>query len=170
MYFSSYNRAKIAYPVLVGGSSQVQGVRVSIEGQPIIPLQRIESISNIAIDTFKAKSELIKIKAITRAMAKAVGIALYDEYAAQDNNVTAGEELLGMIFRIARDATESADVRSTHFLPSEAWVGYVDLPEGTYTITTEFLNASNQVLHRSPGKTVQVQAGSLHIAEAFCPL
>ncbi len=113
------------------------------------------------------------MKAITRAMAKAVGgIALYDEYAAQDNNVTAGgEELLGMIFRIARDVTESADVRSAHFLPSEAWVGYVDLPEGTYTITTEFLNASNQVLHRSPGKTVQVQAGgALHVAEAFCPL
>jgi len=170
VYVSSFNRAKIAYPVLVGGSSQVQAVRVSIEGQPMIPLQRIESISNIAIDTFRAKSELIKMKAITRAMAKAVGIALYDEYAAQDNNVTAGEELLGMIFRIARDATESADVRSTHFLPSEAWVGYVDLPEGTYTINTEFLNASNQVLHRSPGKTVQVQAGSLHVAEAFCPL
>ncbi|WP_321301349.1 hypothetical protein [uncultured Sphaerochaeta sp.] len=170
VYVSSYNRAKIAYPVLVGGSSQIQAVRVSIEGQPMIPLQRIESISNIAIDTFRAKSELIKMKAITRAMAKAVGIALYDEYAAQDNNVTAGEELLGMIFRIARDATESADVRSTHFLPSEAWVGYVDLPEGTYIITTEFLNASNQVLHRSPGKTVQVQAGSLHVAEAFCPL
>lgn len=75
-----------------------------------------------------------------------------------------------MIFRIARDVTESADVRSAHFLPSEAWVGYVDLPEGTYTITTEFLNASNQVLHRSPGKTVQVQAGALHVAEAFCPL
>ncbi len=170
VYVSNYNRAKIAYPVLVGVASQVQAVRVSIEGQGVIPLQRIESISNIAIDTFKTKSELIKMKAITRAMAKAVGIALYDEYAAQDNNVTAGEQLLGMIFRIARDVTESADVRGTHFLPSDAWVGYVDLPEGTYTITTEFLNASNQVLHRSSGKTVQIQAGTLHLAEAYFPL
>lgn len=169
VYISRYNRAKIAYPVLVGVASQVQAVRVSIEGQGVFPLQKIESISNIAIDTFRMKSELIKMKAITRAMAKSVGIALYDDYAAQDDNVTAEEELLGIIFRIAQNVTESADVRSTHFLPSDAWVGYVDLPEGTYTITTEFLNASNQVLHRSSEKTIQVQAGTLHLAEAYSP-
>ncbi|MGH0052768.1 MAG: hypothetical protein ACQ5SW_05185 [Sphaerochaetaceae bacterium] len=169
VYISQFNRAKIAYPILVGVDSQVRSVRVTIAGENSIALQKIESISNIAIDTFGAKSELIKMKAITRAMAKAVGIALYDEHAARDNQVTAGEEFLGMLFRIVRDATESADVRSTHFLPAEAWVGYVDLPEGTYTITTEYLSASNQILYKTAGKPLEVKAGELHLAEAYCP-
>ncbi|MGE4454979.1 MAG: hypothetical protein AB7D92_10635 [Sphaerochaeta sp.] len=169
VYVSPYNRAKIAYPVLTGLPSMVQAVRITINGTERIELQRIESIRAVAIDTFKAKSELIKMKAITRAMAKAVGIALYDEYASRDNDVSIGEELLGMVFRIARNVTESADVRSTHFLPSEAWASYIDLPPGSYTITTEFLNASNQVLYRSPGKSIELQAGSVQFIEAFCP-
>jgi len=169
IYVSYANRAKIAYPVLVGRPSQVQAIEVSVDGNRVQRLERIESIKDIAIDTFRATSELAKLKAVTRAMAKAIGIAAYDAAALEDNQVTAAEELLGWIFRIARDVSESADVRSTHFLPSEAWVGYLDLQPGTYTVELSFLNASGRVLHQEILPNQVVRENGVNLAETFCP-
>ncbi|NCC88729.1 MAG: hypothetical protein EOM01_00050 [Spirochaetia bacterium] len=169
IYVSYANRAKIAYPVLVGRPSQVQAIEISVDGNRVQRLERIESIKDIAIDTFRATSELAKLKAVTRAMAKAIGIAAYDAAALEDNQVTAAEELLGWIFRIARDVSESADVRSTHFLPSEAWVGYLDLQPGTYTVELSFLNASGRVLHQEILPNQVVRENGVNLAETFCP-
>lgn len=169
IYVSYANRAKIAYPVLVGRPSQVQAIEVSVNGSRVQRLERIESIKDIAVDTFRAKSELAKLKAITRAMAKAIGIAAYDAAAMEDNQVTAAEELLGWIFRIARDVSESADIRSTHFLPSEAWIGYIDLSPGTYTVEISFLNASNRILHQEVLPNQVVRADAVNLTETFCP-
>lgn len=169
IYVSYANRAKIAYPVLVGRPSQVQAIEISVDGNRVQRLERIESIKDIAIDTFRATSELAKLKAVTRAMAKAIGIAAYDAAALEDNQVTAAEELLGWIFRIARDVSESADVRSTHFLPSEAWVGYLDLQPGTYTVELSFLNASGRVLHQEILPNQVVRENGVNLVETFCP-
>lgn len=170
VWVSRNNYAQIAYPVLVERKSAIERVKVSIQGGPTQQLEKIESISNIAIDTFKAKSEVIRMKAVTRAMAKAVGIALYDAYTEKDNNVTVFEELLGLIFRVAQTVSESADVRSVHFLPSLSWVGYVDLEPGTYTFTYEFLNASGRVVHSHKVSNLRVTANSVHLVEAHSPL
>lgn len=140
-----------------------------MNGSRVQRLERIESIKDIAVDTFRAKSELAKLKAITRAMAKAIGIAAYDAAAMEDNQVTAAEELLGWIFRIARDVSESADIRSTHFLPSEAWIGYIDLSPGTYTVEISFLNASNRILHQEVLPNQVVRADAVNLTETFCP-
>ena len=167
---SSNNYAQIAYPVLTGKPSSIDRVRVSIQGGSTQHLEKIESISNIAIDTFKAKSELIRLKAVTRAMAKAVGIALYDAYTEKDDTVTLAEELLGLIFRIAQNVSESADVRTVHFLPSLSWVGYVDLAPGTYTFRYDFLHSSGRVVHSHEVSNVKIEAKRVHLVEAHSPL
>ncbi len=169
VHVSAFNFAKIAYPVLVGIPSRIQAVRITISNGKSFKLERIESISNVAIDTFKAKSELIRLKAVVRSMAKAVGVAAYDAYTQKDNEVTFAEELLGMIFRIANDVSEQADIRSTHFLPAEAWVGYIDLPQGNYDITYEFLNVSGKTIYTT-SEDLAVRNGQLTLAEAYCPL
>lgn len=170
MYLSPTNQPKIAYPVLVGRQSAVQSIRVTAIGQQETKLERIESISEVAIDTFRSKSELAKTKAILRAMAKAVGIAVYDAVAQQDNKVTAAEELLGLLFRVAQDVSERADVRSTHFLPADAWVGSIDLKSGTYTLEFAFLNASGNVLHTTVMPNQTVGKDSLNLCEAYYAL
>ncbi len=168
-YFSvsPTNHAKIAYPVLVGRYSNVQSIRVKATGQEETVLQKIESISDVAIDTFRSKSELAKTKAVLRAMAKAVGIAIYDSVAQQDEKVTAAEELLGLIFRVAQDVSERADVRSTHFLPSEAWVGSIDLDPGVYDLEFSFLNASGRVLHTMTLPNQEVKLNALNLCETY---
>ena len=170
IHLSPINQAKIAYPVLVGRISNVQSIRVKASGQTEVALQKIESISEVAIDTFHSKSELTKTKAVLRAMSKAVGIAIYDSVAQQDDKLTATEELLGFIFRVAQDASERADVRSTHFLPSEAWVGSIDLEPGLYDLEFSFLNASGRVLHAVVLQNQEVKLGTLNLTEAYYAL
>ncbi len=170
VYLSSTNRAKIAYPVLVGRYSTVSSVRIKAIGQAEAELQKIESISDVAIDTFRSKSELTKTKAVLRAMAKAVGIAIYDSVAQQDKQVTAAEELLGLLFRVAQDVSERADVRSTHFLPSEAWVGSIDLPPGVYDLEISFLNNTGRVLHTVVLPKQEVKQHALNLREAYYAL
>ena len=167
VWVSPTNRAKIAYPVLVGRYSNVQGIRVKAGSQAETTLHKIESISDVAIDTFRTKSELAKTKAVLRALAKAVGVAIYDAVAQQDDKVTAAEELLGFIFRVAQDVSERADVRSTHYLPAEAWVGSFDLPAGVYDLEISFLNASGRVLHTVFLPNQEVRADGLNLSEAY---
>ncbi len=168
VYVSYANWAKIVYPVLVERPSAVQAIQVQVEGQTE-RLERIESISTIAIDTFAAKQELVKLKAVTRAMAKAAGIALYDAIAQEDDTVTAAEEIMGLLFRVFREVSEQADVRSTHFLPSEAWVGSLDLDPGTYTVIYSFLNNAGQTLYTVQVPNLLIQSQSTTVAEATCP-
>jgi len=167
VWVSPTNRAKIAYPVLVGRYSNVQGIRVKAGSQAETTLHKIESISDVAIDTFRTKSELAKTKAVLRALAKAVGVAIYDAVAQQDDKVTAAEELLGFIFRVAQDVSERDDVRSTHYLPAEAWVGSFDLPAGVYDLEISFLNASGRVLHTVFLPNQEVRADGLNLSEAY---
>jgi hypothetical protein len=127
-------------------------------------------MSAVAIDTFRSKSQLTKTKAVLRAMSKAVGIAIYDSVIQQDDKLTAAEELLGLIFRVAQDVSERADVRSTHFLPSEAWVGSIDLEPGLYDIEFSFLNATGGVLHTMVLPNQAVKQGTLNLSEAYYAL
>ncbi len=167
---SPYNRAKIAYPVLVGIYSNVHSITLKAGSQAETTLHKIESISDVAIDTFRTKSELAKTKAVLRAIAKAVGVAMYDSVAQQDDKVTAAEELLGFIFRVAQDVSERADVRSTHFLPAEAWVGLIDLEAGVYDLEFSFLNASGRVLHSVFLPNQEVRADELNLSEVYYAL
>lgn len=169
VYVSRNNFAKVAYPILVGKTSAVKGIRVIANGRTE-QLQRLESISSIAIDTFMAKAALTRMKAILRSMTKSIGIAAYDHYAEQDNQVTAGEEILGWLFKIARNVSETADVRSSHFLPSEAWVGRIELKGKAENIRLEFLNASGSVIYTQHIASQEANKDSVNLIEAYCPL
>ncbi|MFA6680867.1 MAG: hypothetical protein WCS35_02455, partial [Sphaerochaeta sp.] len=101
VYVSRYNYAKIAYPVLVERRSPIQRISVTLDDGQRFQLEKIESISAIAIDTFKTSSSLARLKAVTRSTLKALGIAIYDNVTSQDEPQTAGEEFLSLIMKIA---------------------------------------------------------------------
>ena len=175
IYVSRNNYAKIAYPILVGRHSEVQSIKVTLDDGTSFFLEKLESISGIAIDTFKAKSDVTRLKAITRSMIKAIGIAIYDgvaEEKAQKNNTTVSvaEELLGWVFKIASNVSESADVRSSHFLPSTAWVGATTLNPGVYDMKIEFRNNSGRTLHTQHISRYEVTESGINLKEAVCPL
>jgi len=170
VYVSRNNFAKIAYPVMVAKKSPIQRVVVSLEDGTSFQLEKIESLSSIAIETFKASSSLSRLKAVTRSMMKALGVAIYDSEIRKDSQPTVGEELLSMVMKIFNYASESADVRSSHFLPSTAWVGFADLKPGEYTLNVAFQDQGGRTIYTQTIPKVKIDASTSNIAEAICPL
>ncbi len=169
-YISDGNYLKIAYPVLVETPSLVNSVVFSIDKGKPIPLEKIESMSSIAIETFKTTSSLAKLKSILRATAKAIGVAAYD--VAINNNESEPsmiELLLSSIFKIASYASEQADVRSSHFLPSTAWVNGITLATGEYNVTIDFLDTRGKNLFRQTINNVKVKERTTNIIEGNAP-
>ncbi len=170
VYISRNNFAKIAYPVLIAKPSPIQRVVVSLDDGRSFQLEKLESISSIAIETFKASSSLARMKAVTRSTLKALGIAIYDEVTSQNNEKTVGEEVLGWLMKLANYASESADVRSSHFLPSTAWVGAANLDPGEYTLHVAFQDGGGRTIYTQTITKVEVKPSRANLAEAICPL
>ncbi len=169
VYVSRNNYAKIAYPVLVARKSPIQRVVATLEDGTSFKLEKIESLSSIAIETFKASSSISRLKAVTRSTMKAMGIAVYDSVTSQDEGPTAGEELLGLIMKLFSYASESADVRSSHFLPSTAWVGAANLDPGEYTLKIAFQDQGGRTIYTQTIPKVRVDLSTSNIVEAICP-
>ncbi len=171
IYLNRRDRVRIAYPVLTGQPSTVEAisVRITETGQQT-NLERIESLSTIAIDTFAAQGQIAMQKSIMRSMARAVGAAVGDSLSSSKNeNLSLLGDLMSMFFKISGEVAERADVRSTHYLPSEAWVGAIDLRPGTYTAEISFNNKWGKSLG-STTRSVRVAAdGSLSFVEALFP-
>ena len=170
VYVSRNNYAKIAYPVLVERRSPIQRISVTLDDGQRFQLEKIESISAIAIDTFKTSSSLARLKAVTRSTLKALGIAIYDNVTSQDEPQTVGEEFLSLIMKIANYASERADVRSSHFLPATAWVGAATLEPGLYTLTVDFQDQGGRTIYTQTIPKVEVDITGTNLVEAICPL
>lgn len=170
VYVSRNNYAKIAYPVLVERRSPIQRVVVSLDNGTSFQLEKIESLSSIAIETFKASSSLARLKAVTRSTLKALGIAIYDSVTSQDKTQTVGEELLSLMMKLFNYASESADVRSSHFLPATAWVGAVNLEPGEYTLQVAFQDQGGRTIYTQTIPKAKVKTSGTNLIEAICPL
>ncbi|MDY0290623.1 MAG: hypothetical protein RBR15_17515 [Sphaerochaeta sp.] len=170
IYVSRNNYAKIAFPVMVERVSPIQRVVVTLDDGTRFQLEKLESISSIAVETFKASSSLSRLKAVTRSTLKALGIAIYDEVTRKDNEQTVGEELLGWLMKLANYASESADVRSSHFLPATAWVGAANLAPGEYSLRVAFQDGGGRTIYTQTIPKVEVRLSQANLAEATCPL
>ncbi|MBI9095201.1 MAG: hypothetical protein JEY71_09995 [Sphaerochaeta sp.] len=170
IYVSRNNYAKIAYPVLVERKSPIKRVVVSLEDGTSFHLERIESLSSIAIETFKASSSIARLKAVTRSTLKALGVAVYDSVTNQDDGPTVGEELLSLVMKIFNYASEKADVRSSHFLPATAWVGSVNLEPGEYSLHVAFQDQGGRTIYTQYIPKIKVDLSKSNLVEAICPL
>ncbi len=164
------NYVKIAYPILIARPSAITTVRVRVDGKVATTLERIESLSTVAAKTFEAKSELLYSKATMRAFSKALGIGIWD---ATTTDEYGQQSLLGefvsLIFRVSREVSESADLRSTHFLPAQAWVGTIPITKAAHIIEFEYLNRSNSVIHTERFIRT-IDPTELTILESYSPL
>ncbi len=170
-YIGDGNYIKIAYPVLVETPSLVAKIAFSIDGEKTIYLEKIESISSIAIDTFKASSSLAKLKSFLRATFKAIGAEVFDEAIHnQEEGPSIIEIILSNIFKIASFTSEQADVRSSHFLPSTAWISGITLPVGEYNVKITYLDTRGNTLFTQTFNGVSVKKGATNIVEGNAPL
>ena len=138
-------------------------------------MRQIESLENVAMDTFQTHSETLYNKAIARLLFKQLSIELSrgtGELMSQSDNP--GIALIGGILQIASMVgevsawlTETADLRMSSYFPARADIGGLTVDPGTYDVTMEFFQERNgKLLYRKKFKNVKVQEGKLCLLDA----
>lgn len=158
-----------------------QGTKVSSIGVTIYDtfgnacysnLDKIESIENIAEDTFKQKRGLIYAKAIARSVGKAISssivVGMEKSYEEEHGNPSLGLSLFSLLVRGSNILTEQADLRTSQFFPAEAYIGGVNLKPGVYVVEVKYMNKNGRVLDIQTFSDVKVQKNQLNLVESLC--
>ena len=166
-----YYGFKIALPVMKNVNSNVATITLMIVNQETGEVykkqfEKIESISNIAIDTFKQKQSLIYTKSIARAILKTGTTSMLENYKEEKNSPTL--EILHAISLISNQITEVADVRTSKYFPSSVYISGIDLFPGKYDICVSYKSSSGIELYRKVFNDYDVSNKKLNFLEAVC--
>ena len=157
---------KVELPRMERRPSDVARITVDLGADTTLELQRIESIENVAVETFEIKKPLIYLKAITRAVVKGLAAEAGKEEMTEDMD----DELLSFLVRlftdIAVDMTESADLRMSRFFPANAFVGEAHIQEGIYPVTVRYYDYGNRLLLKDERGNVKIEAGRLNVVQS----
>ena len=175
---------KIAYPEMMRQDSVISSIQVTaipageiIAGQAVqtpqpiatVSLEPLESISNIAMDTFEQHKTLIYLRAILRSIGKATSSTVFGSLA--DDSSNSGMGLLFSVLELASvvstEATERADIRVARYLPSLAWVSGMNLEPGDYILNIEYKSGAGALVALEQ-KHITVTATGLNLVEAIC--
>jgi hypothetical protein len=145
--------------------SNVKRVEVQISKQGNYALAELDSLENVAIETFKIKKPLIYFKTIIRAVIKGISAKKGKEKMTKDMNGLASF-FVRISTDIAVDITENADLRTSRFFPAKAYLREVHLDEGSYEITINYYGKNNQVLYSDKKGMITLKAGKLNLLES----
>ena len=172
----------LALPIMKKQPSPVGWIQVTVTDPATAEtvstsLEEIESIENIAMDTFKIRSSIIYSKAVARCMIKgtttvASRVAGEQMSNNDDSNVAAlGTmlELFSSVNRLSNELTESADLRTSRYFPARADVGGITLNPGIYDVSVSFYTAQGgTLLATRQYQGISVQPEKLALVEAAC--
>lgn len=147
-------------PRMVRHPSEVASVSVEVEGYGEQRLDLIEDMAEVAVVNHERYLPLVYTRTLIRAAAKATTAAVAAE-AARDNDSEIGvvAAVLGGLLFMA--ATEEADLRCWVFLPGQARVATLDLPEGTHRVRTIYRGSGGGEVYATGWREVEVREGRL---------
>lgn len=165
---------RIALPVMQKRGSVVTDVllkAVNVEtGESFsTKAEKIESIENIAIDTYSEKYASIVGRTVARMVSKLAATAVLDGVSENIDN-----QALSLLFAVAGAASkvnmflsERADVRTSRYFPGSAYASGVTVPTGKYDVTVIYKNGKS-VLSEEKFSNLEVKNSSLNLVESFC--
>ena len=138
-------------------------------------MYQMESLENVALDTFQTHSASIYSKAIARMLVKQLSNDVsrgVGEVMSESDDPTIA--LIGGLLQLASFAgevgawlTETADLRMSSYFPARADAGGLTVDPGKYDITMEFYQTKGgRLVYRKKFKNVSVQEGKLCLLEA----
>ncbi len=156
---------KFAIPKLVPRSSIVSKIEILINGKLIGELQLIEDISRVAGETFKAKSSLIYLRTIARAVAK--GLAAHKLKVKADTGGLEGW-LKKAAVDVATDLSENADLRCARYLPGKIYVGDFEIESGIYDLGIRIVDRDGAEIEHIFIPEYHIRKHELNLVEAVC--
>jgi hypothetical protein len=172
----------IAIPLMRKQPSSISWMEVTAKNlatgvTTVAKLEQIESVENIAVDTFRRRSEVIYNKAVARMIVKGVTTVASREIGkglsdSSDSTVAAIGSMLQLfssINRLANEVSEQADLRTSRYFPARADVGGLTLDPGNYDVSVSFYGLDGKtVLATKDISGVAVEPSKLAIVEATC--
>ena len=173
IWMPSGNFLSIAIPYLEKQTTSIAGVEIVVDGQSKGLLDWMESLSLVAINTFELKQSGAVSKAILRSTGKLVTSDILDMASYQSaQNEDYDSSLLFSFFSLVNNifslASERADTRMSHYLPSEAWTGSFNLEEGVHEITLRYLDGNGALVGLEHFPHVEVTADKPLLLESHC--
>lgn len=163
---------RIALPIMNKRESSITSAKITAQniltGETFTTTtEKLESIENIALDTYSQKYSLIVAKTIGRMVAKLTTSVAFDTAAQKvdDAGLSLLFSLAGLVSKVNMFASERADVRTSRYFPAEAHVCGLDLPAGDYKITVQYLNKKH--IAETQTFTQTVSKNSLNLLESF---
>lgn len=169
---SFYYGFKIGLPVMYNIKSEVSTIKLiainkNTKKSYKKDFEKIESISNIAVDTFKQKQSLIYAKSIARSLMKYGTTAVLG--VAKENSENEGLlDFLYMTSLIVNQVTEVADIRTSKYFPSNVYISGIDLPEGDYDIIVNYFSSNGNQLYTKVFENYNLSKNKLNLLEAVC--
>ncbi|MFH1894170.1 MAG: hypothetical protein ABIK83_15985 [Candidatus Zixiibacteriota bacterium] len=155
---------KFSIPRIVERPSTVDRIRVFAGPQTIGELQLIEDVYRVADETFRAKSSLIYIRSVVRAVSKGLSAHLMKKEVD-----TGGFEgwLKKAAVDVATEISEGADLRCSHLLPGRIYVGDFELEPGVYDLRIEFIDKAGNLICAEELPGYEVRSNGLNIVRAL---
>jgi hypothetical protein len=158
---------KFSLPYMEKKGTVVTRVAIELNGGEVASLQPIESLENVAQETYKLHEGITYLKTIIRTVVKGI----LNEKANEELDKHTGGGIWGSLTRaatsVAVDASENADLRLSRYFPAEALVGECLVDPGTYHLVLRFYSADGRLLHSDDKGSVSVNADSLSLYESF---
>ena len=163
---------KIALPVMQKNSSEIKSIKLMVKEKSTNQIytkefEKIESVSNIAMDTFKQRQNLIYTKSIARSLLKA-GTSNILEELSEDNSDSSIFGVLHIVSLIANQVTEVADIRTSRYFPSDIYISGLDLNPGIYDVCVCFLSSQGNEIYTEYFYDYSVSENKINILEAVC--
>lgn len=176
-YWSSDVWYKLALPVMEKRGSDVNSISVTAKNLATgkiysRKLEKIESIENIALDTFKQSYSLIYAKSLARSIARAISnstVSSITQSLADESETLGGMLLFSLIdisSKVATEVVERADVRCSRYFPANASVCGLNVEEGNYEITVNYYTR-NRLIHCQT-QNISIEENKLNLVESAC--
>ncbi len=153
---------KLSLPQMQKRESQINAVDVDVTciktGKKFHKrLEKLESIENIALDTFQQRYSMLYAKSLARSIVRAIPAT-----------VCANGGWMGEIFALLiTEYSETADIRCTRYFPATASITGLTLPyEGEYEVQVSFMQ--NGYLCNRHISRINVKKGTLNLVESAC--
>jgi len=156
---------KFAIPKLADRVSVISHANVYVSGELLGQLQLLEDVGSVARETFEARSSLIYLRTVARAVAK--GLVAHKAKKKADTGGLGGW-LKKAAIDVVTDVSENADLRCARLLPGRILVGDFVLPAGEYDLTVEFIDHAGGLVSSQLIPGYRVVDGGLNMIEAVC--
>lgn len=156
---------KLQFPMLVSIYDPVSYIELFIDGNYSGTLNIIESIDNVAFETFKVKQPLIVGKTVVRAVSKAVISKITENKVTEEFGQGFGllTNLAGAVYM---QVSENSDLRISRYFPSMIRGLELEIEPGIHDFSFVYYNSNFTRIYEESFMNKEIKLGALNLLES----